>query len=353
MGVAWFLLHRPPAPSSELIQKRLTFNASENAVRSEAISPDGKYLAYSDLAGIHVKLLSTGEERLIPKPAGVPAPASWVVDSWFPDGTQLLAHTWEPGPHEGMWAVSMLGQSQRELREGVSGWPVSPDGTQIAFSPAAASGYIHEIWVMDSQGDNPQKILGLGGNEFLGVVRWSPDGQRLAYIKWQRTPEGEQNSIETCDLKGRNRTVVLLSPDLNLQSFCWLPDRRIVYSRQESPGSDDQNLWQIGINNRTGTPIGKPKRITQWAGSSILVLRASADGKRLVFQRMMFQNQIYLGELGAGAARMISPRRLTKDEANDVPYAWTPDSKAVLFDSDVMGQEESSNRESAKTQLSL
>ena len=31
---------------------------------------------------------------------------------------------------------------------------------------------------------------------------------------------------------------------------------------------------------------------------------------------------------------MKAPRRLTNDEANDQPSAWTPDSKAVLFDSD-------------------
>jgi serine/threonine protein kinase len=62
-GLAWLLLHRPAAPGVELTQKRLTFNSSDNPVGSSAISPDGRYLAYSDAAGIQVKLLSTGEER--------------------------------------------------------------------------------------------------------------------------------------------------------------------------------------------------------------------------------------------------------------------------------------------------
>ena len=51
VALTWFLLHRPPKASAELIQKRLTFNSSENAVLSAAISPDGKYLAYSDSPG--------------------------------------------------------------------------------------------------------------------------------------------------------------------------------------------------------------------------------------------------------------------------------------------------------------
>ena len=36
---------------------------------------------------------------------------------------------------------------------------------------------------MGSQGDNPQKALSFGENEWIGGVHWSPDGQRLAYIR--------------------------------------------------------------------------------------------------------------------------------------------------------------------------
>jgi len=101
-ALAWFLVHRPPRPSAELTQKRLTFNSSENGVQSAVLSPDGKYLAYSDRAGIHVKLLATGEERIIPRPDGVPATFFWNVDSWFPDGTQLLACLSTPGGQASM-----------------------------------------------------------------------------------------------------------------------------------------------------------------------------------------------------------------------------------------------------------
>jgi len=327
---------------TELTQKRLTFNSSENPVSLADISADGKYLAYSDPAGIHVKLLSTGEERLIPRPAGVPAGTGWRLDSWFPDSTQLLAHTYEAGGGGGMWAVSILGQSPRELRQGavaaLVGGVVSPEGTHIAFGPALGSLYYsREIWVMGIQGDNPQKVLALGENEFFNAVRWSPDGQRLAYIRVRRSPERNQASIETCDLKGTTRTVVVPDSDLTLSDLCWLPDGRMVYSWQESPGSSDSNLWQIGVDGRVGTPTGKPKRITHWAGSGIGWLSASADGKRLEFQKATFQAQVYLGELAAGGTRMNPPRLLTNDEASDEPSAWTPDSKAVLFWSDRNG----------------
>jgi serine/threonine protein kinase/Tol biopolymer transport system component len=338
VALAWSLLHRPPRPSAELTQKRLTFNSSENFVHDSVISPDGRYLAYSDPAGIHVKLLSTSEERIIPRPAGVPASAFWNATSWFPDGTQLLVEAFEPGGHKSIWVFSMLGQSPRELREGVTAMEVSPDGTRIVFGPFVEPGW-REIWVMGREGDNPQKVLALGENEWLSAVHWSPNGQRLAYLRAQGTLESyQQSSIETSDLKGANRTLVVSAdPNVQLEGFCWLPDGRIIYSRRESPDSPDDNLWQIGIDGQAGTPTGKPKRITQWAGSSLSQLSASADGKHLALEKVSFQGQVYVGELAAGGSRMNPPRRLTNDEADDSPSAWTPDSQAVLFASDRNG----------------
>ena len=338
LAAAWLLRRRLPQPAAELTQKRLTFSSSENSVGASRISPDGKYLAYTDSAGIHVKLISAGEEHLIPRPALVPASAFWWAEAWFPDGTQLLADTQEPGLHFRTWTVSVLGQSPRELREGALAWDVSPDGTRIIFSPETGpSGLARELWVMGSQGDNPQKVLGLGEQEWLGRVRWSPDGQRLAYTRGQRTSEKYNYAIETCDLKGTSRTTVVSSPDLVSQVLLWLRDGRILYSRQESLDSNDCNVWKIVVDTQTGAATGKPKRLTQWAGSWIGGLSASADGKRLTLTKQTYQGQVYLGDLAAGGTRLSPPRRLTNDEATDAPYAWTADSKFVLFASDRNG----------------
>ncbi|HEY6293442.1 MAG TPA: protein kinase [Terriglobia bacterium] len=341
IAVAWLLLHRrPPQPPPELTQTRLTFNSSENPIQAAAISPDGKYLAYSDTAGIHVKLISTGDERVIPKPSGLPAGAYWGLDSWFPDGTQLLAHTAGAGTQRGIWTVSVLGQSAREVRAGPWGWDVSPDGLHIAYSPIEASGGLRELWVMSNQGENAQKVFTLGEHGFLHEVHWSPDGQRLVYMRGQITPQGYERSIEACDLKGANRTAVVADKvdiGVTLVDFCWLADDRIVYSQQESRGSSEANLWEIGIDAHWGAPTGKPKRITRWPGSLAGWLSASADGKRLTVTKETYQAQVYLGELAAGGTRMNPPRRLTNDEANDFPCAWTADSRGVLFVSDRNG----------------
>src|SRR5215472_17629209 len=67
----WFAKHALPSvpglPDVKLTQ--LTDNSPENPVSSGGISPDGKYLAYTDLQGMHIKLVGSNEVQSIPPPA--------------------------------------------------------------------------------------------------------------------------------------------------------------------------------------------------------------------------------------------------------------------------------------------
>jgi DNA-binding winged helix-turn-helix (wHTH) protein len=71
MIAGWFLWrHASQSKQSQasLTLERLTTHASENWIITSAISPDGKYLAYSDKTGVYLRLLSTGElHSLLPK----------------------------------------------------------------------------------------------------------------------------------------------------------------------------------------------------------------------------------------------------------------------------------------------
>ena len=332
----WAGMHRAAKNTpSEFRDRRLTFNSSANDVGSAVISPDGKYLAYSDTAGIHIRLLSTGEEHLIAAAAVAPAGANSWLDSWFPNGTELLGHSREVDGSSHVWAMSILGRSTRDLRTDAVAWSVSPDGTSIAFSPMRAGVPFSEIWVMDNHGEHPRKILALTTGEFLWSVRWSPSGQRLAYISMQSS----RASLMTCDLRGMNRTVVLTATGLDrwMRSLWWLPNDRIIYSRAEA-ADVEANLWQIGVKSDTGTSVGEPSRITHWAAVDVKNLSASADGTRLVLLKESSASQVYMGHFAEHSKSLQTIQRLTNDEAIDSATAWTPDSKAVLFTSNRGGK---------------
>jgi len=96
--VAWFGWQRTRT-LPELKQEQLTENSNESPVESGAISPDGRYLAYSDVHGMHIKLIETGETQDIPQPESLKGgQVSWQVVAWFPSGTMFLANAspWLP-----------------------------------------------------------------------------------------------------------------------------------------------------------------------------------------------------------------------------------------------------------------
>jgi serine/threonine protein kinase len=61
---------QPPA-LPRMAERQVTTNPAEDPVWYATISPDGKYLAYGDYSGIHLRLIDTGETRTIPVPEGI------------------------------------------------------------------------------------------------------------------------------------------------------------------------------------------------------------------------------------------------------------------------------------------
>jgi eukaryotic-like serine/threonine-protein kinase len=184
--VGWFVWHQ--ASRSRMSQplattQRLTSNPTENPVSAVAISPDGKYLAYSDKTGTYLRLMSTGEVHpLLSKKTDVQ------FLGWYPDSTQLLA-AWSSSEATkmGLWVLSILGGNPRKLSD--EGWSasVSPDGSQIAFLKSAGFGESgQEIWLMRADGTDQRKIVSPSedGTTFASPS-WSPDGRWIAYEKFR------------------------------------------------------------------------------------------------------------------------------------------------------------------------
>ena len=336
-----YWLTRPRVARPELKERRLTFNPSENAVNQATISPDGKYLAYSDQKGMHLKLIRTGETIAIAQPEGrAPARATWWPNEWFPDSTKFIATCIEAGQGVSGWVVSVMGGPPHKLRDDASPWAVSPDGTLIAFGTGAGFTRYREIWLMGAQGETPRRFVSGSEDDAFFWAAWSPDGQRIAYERFHGTPDRLECSIESRDLKGSQPTLILSDPrlcDADLL-FLWFPGGRFVYTMLEPETLGRYtNLWEIGVDAKTGEPVSKPRRITNWVETHVGALSATWDQKQLAVSRVSSQAHVYVGELGAGGQRLEEPRRLTLDESSDFPSTWTPDSKAVLSQSNRNG----------------
>jgi len=342
LSIAWLAEHRRRLSLPELRERQLTANSSENAVTAGAISPDGKYLAYGDLMGLHLKLIQTGETVNIPQPEGpaAPNPAAWWPNGWFPDGTRFIAAGIAPGQLPSAWVVPVTGGSPRKLRDDADPWSVSPDGRLIAFGTGAGSFRSREIWLMGPQGEQPRRVVvGSEGDGFFWAA-WSPEGRRIAYRRSHRTPAQLECSIESRDLEGGSPTTILSDPRLCVGdiNMLWYPGGRFIYTMLEpAPSQYDSNLWEITVDSATGQAVSRPRRLTNWVGVYEDHVGGTRDGKRLAISKMQKEADVYIGELDANGHRLENTRRLTLSDANDYPYHWMPDSKAVLFWSDRNG----------------
>jgi eukaryotic-like serine/threonine-protein kinase len=337
-GGAAFWLSRHQSPSMpEIRMRQLTSNSSENAVTSGSISPDGKYLAYTDRKGMHLKLVETGEIQDIPQPEAVKGEGvGWDIGgSWFPDSTRFLANalperSWL-GEHPSIWTVSVLGGAPRKLRDDAHAESVSHDGSLIAFTTNFdRDGNTREIWLMGANGEQARKLYAADENSVLGGGLFSTDGQRILYIRSDQSGD----TGESRDLKGGPATV-LHSP-AEMQTFrdaAWLPDGRFIYALAEPPpNSNSCNYWQRRIDQRTGERIDMPRRVTNWAGFCTDRTSVTADGKRLAFlETSPPRSSVYVVNIETHGTRITSPRRLTLSESGNLPTVWTPDSKAVIF----------------------
>jgi serine/threonine protein kinase/Tol biopolymer transport system component len=340
VSIAWFAT-RPPTPPPELKERRLTGNPTENPVNLGAISPDGKHLAYSDQTGMHLKLIQTGETLNIPQPEGrAPDLDNWWPNGWFPDSTKFIAAGVEAGPRLSGWVVSVMGGSPRRLRDDADPWSVSPDGTLVAFGTGVGFVRYSEIWLMGAQGEEPRRLVAGSEDDGFFWAAWSPDGQRIAYERFHRRPDKLECSIESRDLRGGQPTLVLSDPRLCAGDvkFLWFPSGRFVYTmREPEQVRNEVNLWEVRVDTRTGGPVSKPRRITNWAEATATGLGGTSDGKQLAVTRLSWQTHVNVGELEAGSRRLKNPGRLTLEESRDYPCHWMPDGKAVLFQSNRNG----------------
>jgi len=329
------------SPAAELKLTQLTWNSSEIPVRTAALSPDGKYLAYTDFNGIHIKILSTNETRTVPEPDSIQdSRVDWAVISWLPDGTRFIA---EIAPFDegclgcdsfSTWVVSVLGGSPHKIHDKSAAESVSPDGKLVAFTAILGKPGGKEIWVMDPAGEHSRRLFETDQNSWMRYARWSPDGQRLAYVHVHETP-GRRSTLESRPLSGGDPVAILTNADA-VHDYVWLPDGNVIYGLDEGAGNAC-NYWKLKVDTRTGRPSGQPHKVTHWAGFCLDATSATADGKRLAFTERTEQRAIYVAQMQSGGTAITTPKRLSLIEGSNWPSGWTSDSKSVIFASNSPG----------------
>ena len=226
--------------------------------------------------------------------------------------------------HVGIYVINVIGGTIRKLRDDALGASVSFDGARIAFHSH------HDVMVMNADGEQAHTIFSYPAGDAVFDMAWSPDGQRIVYLRSHQTQTDPEGTMESRDANGG--TPVTLMKRSDIRDFVWLQDNRIIFSAFEpAPRQGDMNLWEARVDAKTGALRGEPRKLTNFSGFSIGWTTVTSDGKRLAFVNEHDQGDIYVGEVGKNGTELQSPRRLTLSEKNDWIGGWTPDSKSLLF----------------------
>jgi DNA-binding winged helix-turn-helix (wHTH) protein/Tol biopolymer transport system component/tRNA A-37 threonylcarbamoyl transferase component Bud32 len=345
-GAVYWRMTRPSHVSSvpEFKLRQLTASSAETHISSGAISLRGKYLAFTDVRGVHALVLESGEIINLKLPSSFDRRAAiWECVGWFPDEQTMLvnAHTptVSPGdwysPGSSIWIFSLAGRPPRMLRENATANGVSWDGSLISFGTHKDKFGDRELWLMGPSGEDARRLYETDEDSALAGSSWSPDCKRILY----GIIRANGLTLVSRDMVG-GPPLTVLSPEemTGVNQLMWLRNGDVIYSKADRGAINTAaNLWQMGMDSRTGAAIEKPRQITNWTGFDLGALSATEDSHRIAFLGFARHATVYLADLQPKGSQIGMVSHFTLTESQDYIADWAPDSKSILLVSNRTG----------------
>lgn len=356
------------APAPKVFHPFALANYS-NSEYYPAISPDGKFVAYSwkgkkdDNWDIYLK--QVGTEAIVRLTSH---PSADLRAKWSPDGNYLYFIRYEKGEATIM-KQSMLGRQEIRVIEAPSysfgEYALSPDEEWLIYNDRERPSDPRRLKRLSLQ-TGEASWLSSPPSTYQGDIHptFSPDGRKLAFIR-ERNAESMQ--LWLLDLSSKDFQQ-LTNTHQSINGFDWAVDgQTLIYSSDQSglyklwtvnlagqqpsilPISDDQLVMpriaesgqlvyakmQDDVNIWSCYPQQKSSHL--WHGTSGLDLNPvfSPDGKQVCFTMLQKDKfQIWISKADGSAA---SP--LTQFEGQNISApCWSPDGKWIVFQGFADGQ---------------
>jgi Tol biopolymer transport system component/phage shock protein PspC (stress-responsive transcriptional regulator) len=302
-GVYSLLQRSRHLPFEHFTIENLTNNGH---VSLAALSPDGKYLLHvRDENGLQSLWLrhipSMSNTQVVP-----PAATQYAGIAFSPDGSYIYCVRRDESEHTlaSLYRAPVLGGTPQLLIKDVDS-PVtfSPDGQRIAYLREHHDTPFYDLLIAHSDGTPDRAVLSnmpLASNSYEPA--WSPDGKTIVIPVAQPTPETIAGLLAVDVATGKQQTTAV-SPLRLYYGGVWLPDGSGLVMTTVSQLTDLHGQLTL-----VSYPQGEPRQLTTDT-NDYFHPSVSGDGRSIVTSQLTRRNQIEV----AGVA---SP-----DAAQPVPLA--------------------------------
>ncbi len=215
----------------------------------------------------------------------------------------------------------------------------SPDGKRIAFTRIMdkRKQSTFELFIMNADGTNVQRLT--DNNVADSYTSWSPDGKRIAF----GSVRSGRRQVHVIDLATLHVTQLTDIEDGGGSAGApdWSPDgTQIVYEKFTDVGI--KNIYVMSANGEDQRPLlPDPKQDDE--ATMKFYPRWSADGKRILFDECVWENDAHLCRLTVatlrGKAQQIED--IYDKLGNDLRVlvammCWMDNDRALLFDLEML-----------------
>jgi serine/threonine protein kinase len=264
---------------SLLIEPGLTpAEPSNTAVRTRAKQGFGwPAVAIAAVVGVLAGILlfpGTREEQTFPEPARIHTLTVSGYDSEpsaSPDGRIVAFFSNRDGTPR-IWLKQLVGGGEEPLTEGPDVLPMfSPDGSTLIF--IRDEGRVRSVYRQSLLGGRAHKLV-----EDAAVATWSPDGERIAFIR-TRSVEGRRSaSIGLADARGGGEEIIF-EGEQNIGSIRWSPDGKTIAAVGNTVTGNNPDWRILLLDVATGEPryldpsgVGHPMSGVTWTADGDLIL---------------------------------------------------------------------------------
>ncbi len=299
------------ASARALKLERLTATGQSQYV---AISPDGKYVAYTrgsgDSLGIWVRQLATNTNVEI-------VHADRIAGLVFANSGQSLYFV--KGDPSALYRVSLLGGVPTKIVDGPEGkFSISADDSQIAFIRQVINRdgqREYSLLVANSDGSNERTVMVKAHPDKLDVPLWSPDSQTIICAYGNSAAGSQEVSLVAVDVNNGMKKDLSSSRFFLIKKMGWLPDKTALIMSARKKVDDANQLFRVSY------PGMEISQITEGL-ISYSDLSIAANGDLAAASQAIRESHIWVG-----SSRDLQNLKKITPALDD--FCWTPSGQLV------------------------